>query len=95
MTNNVIFYANADDVLIAWELKVWDDAWVGFSQERRDEWTKAVTPINNRIPAKPGEPDVGADGISSAVLSIHRCIWTNHGVPATQRVSRAMANANG
>ena len=49
MTINVKSYADADDVLIAWQPDQWPGDWVGFQLERRDETTKAVTVLVNRI----------------------------------------------
>src|SRR5580692_3135666 len=49
MTINVKSYANADDVLIAWQPDQWPADWIGFQLERRDETTKAVTVLVNRI----------------------------------------------
>ena len=43
-------YANADDVLIAWQPNPWPSTWVGFQLERRDDKTQQVTVIANRIP---------------------------------------------
>jgi hypothetical protein len=34
MTINVKAYANADDVLIAWQPDTWPNDWVGFQLER-------------------------------------------------------------
>jgi hypothetical protein len=36
MTINVKSYANADDVLIAWQPDQWPADWIGFQLERRD-----------------------------------------------------------
>lgn len=80
-------FANADDVLIAWEPDQWSDAWVGFQLERRDEKTQQVALVANRIPPKAGEGPVQPTGISSAQSPIRRCIWTDHSVVATDDVS--------
>jgi len=87
MTINVKSYANADDVLIAWQPDQWPGDWIGFQLERRDETTKAVTVLVNRIPPKAGEGPVQPTGISSAQSPIRRCIWTDHSVVATDNVS--------
>jgi hypothetical protein len=87
MTINVKSYANADDVLIAWQPDQWPADWIGFQLERRDETTKAVTVLVNRIPPKAGEGPVQPTGISSAQSPIRRCIWTDHSVVATDNVS--------
>ncbi len=44
MTIAVKAYANADDVLIAWQPDKWADDWAGFQLERRDDHTQQVTP---------------------------------------------------
>lgn len=80
-------FANADDVLIAWEPEEWPDALVGFQLERKDEKTGAISIINNRIPPKPGQGATAPGGISSALSPIRRCIWTDHGVTATDQLS--------
>jgi hypothetical protein len=80
-------YANADDVLIAWSPDKWDPTWVGFKLERRDERTKSVTVINNRIPPKPGGGAVEPAGIDSGASPIRRCLWTDHGVAETDTVA--------
>ena len=87
MTIVVKAFANADDVLIAWEPDPWPDDWVGFQLERRNDTTQQVTPIVNRIPPKAGEGPVQPTGISSAQSPIRRCIWTDHSVVATDNVS--------
>jgi len=96
MTIVVKAYANADDVLIAWQPDQWSDDWVGFQLERRDDHTQAVTVIVNRIPPKAGQGPVQATGIPSTQSPIRRCIWTDHSVVATDNVSyrvTAMKNA--
>lgn len=80
-------YANDDDVLVAWRPDVWPDTWVGFMLERRDGATGTVTTIANRIPATAGERIEAAQGIPSDQSPIRRCIWTDHGLPATDNVS--------
>jgi hypothetical protein len=45
-------YANADDVLIAWQPDQWSDDWVGFQPERRNDTTQQITVVANRIPPK-------------------------------------------
>jgi len=87
MTIDVKAYANADDVLIAWEPDPWSGDWVGFQLERRDDTTQAVTVLVNRIPPKPGQGPVQPTGISSAQSPIRRCIWTDHNAVATDSVS--------
>src|SRR5664279_3662178 len=42
MTIAVKAYANADDVLIAWQPDQWPAEWVGFQIERRDDTTQLV-----------------------------------------------------
>ena len=96
MTINVKAYANADDVLIAWEPDPWPAEWVGFQLERRDNTTQQVTPLVNRIPPQPGQGPVQPTGIPSAQSPIRRCIWTDHSVVGTDNVSyrvTAMKNA--
>ena len=61
--------------------------WIGFQLERRDETTKQVTVLVNRIPPKPGQGPVQPTGISSAQSPIRRCIWTDHSVVGTDNVS--------
>jgi phosphatidylserine/phosphatidylglycerophosphate/cardiolipin synthase-like enzyme len=87
MTISIKAYANADDVLIAWQPDKWSDDWVGFQLERRNDTTQQVTVLVNRIPPKAGEGPVQATGISSAQSPIRRCIWTDHSVVATDNVS--------
>ncbi|UGY04063.1 hypothetical protein [Bradyrhizobium quebecense] len=50
MTINVKAYANADDVLIAWQPDTWSNDWVGFQLERRNNITQQTTVLSNRIP---------------------------------------------
>src|SRR5262245_25364312 len=80
-------YANADDVLIAWQPSTWSDDWVGFQLERRNDTTQQVTVLVNRIPPKPGEGPVQPTGVPSSQSPIRRCIWTDHSVVATDNVS--------
>jgi phosphatidylserine/phosphatidylglycerophosphate/cardiolipin synthase-like enzyme len=94
MTIEMKVYANADDVLIAWRPETWPPGWVGFQLERRNEKTGQVTPINNRIPPKPGQPPVQSGGISSALSPIRRCLWTDHSVEATDEVSYRVTAMN-
>jgi phosphatidylserine/phosphatidylglycerophosphate/cardiolipin synthase-like enzyme len=88
-------YANADDVLIAWQPETWSNDWVGFQLERRNDTTQQVTVLVNRIPPKPGEGVVQATGISSAQSPIRRCLWTDHGVVATDNVSYRVTPTKG
>ena len=91
-------YANADDVLIAWQPSTWSDDWVGFQLERRNDTTQQVTVLVNRIPPNPGEGPVQPTGVPSSQSPIRRCIWTDHSVVATDNVSyrvTAMKAANG
>jgi phosphatidylserine/phosphatidylglycerophosphate/cardiolipin synthase-like enzyme len=87
MTIAVKAYANADDVLIAWQPDQWANDWLGFQIERRNDTTQQVTILVNRIPPKAGEGPVQQTGISSAQSPIRRCIWTDHSVVATDSVS--------
>ncbi|MBV9236396.1 MAG: hypothetical protein JOZ94_11240, partial [Xanthobacteraceae bacterium] len=87
MTISMKAYANADDVLIAWQPDSWPTNWVGFQLERRNDTTQQVTTIANRIPPQPGQGPVQPTGISSAASPIRRCIWTDHGAVATDSVS--------
>jgi phosphatidylserine/phosphatidylglycerophosphate/cardiolipin synthase-like enzyme len=87
MTIVVKAYANADDVLIAWQPDQWPADWVGFQIERRNDTNQQVTLLANRIPPKAGEGPVQPTGISSAQSPIRRCIWTDHSVAATDSVS--------
>src|SRR5215831_15128387 len=80
-------FASADDALIAWQPDQWSGNWIGFQLERRNETTQQVTVIANRIPPKPGQGPVQPTGISSAQSPIRRCIWTDHSVVATDKVS--------
>jgi phosphatidylserine/phosphatidylglycerophosphate/cardiolipin synthase-like enzyme len=96
MTIDIKAFANADDILIAWQPNPWSDDWVGFQLERRDETTHQVTVIANRIPPKPGQGPVQPTGISSAQSPIRRCIWTDHSVVESDNVAyrvTAMRNA--
>lgn len=98
MTIEVKAFANADDILIAWEPATWSNDWVGFQLERRDETSRQVTVIANRIPPKPGGGPVQPTGISSTQSPIRRCIWTDHSVVDSNNVSyrvTAMKNAAG
>jgi phosphatidylserine/phosphatidylglycerophosphate/cardiolipin synthase-like enzyme len=87
MTIVVKAYANADDVLIAWQPDQWSDDWAGFQLERRNSATQQVTVVANRIPPQPGQGPVQQTGVSSAQSPIRRCIWTDHGAVATDGVS--------
>ena len=87
MTIEVKAFANADDILIAWEPDPWSDDWVGFQLERRDETSRQVTVIANRIPPKAGGGPVQPTGISSTQSPIRRCIWTDHSVVDSDNVS--------
>ncbi len=80
-------YANADDVLIAWQPDPWPADWVGFQLERRNDTNQQVTVLVNRIPPKPGQGPVQPTGISSDQSPIRRCIWTDHSVVETDNVS--------
>jgi phosphatidylserine/phosphatidylglycerophosphate/cardiolipin synthase-like enzyme len=87
MTIAVKAYANADDVLIAWQPDKWSSDWAGFQLERRNDLTQQVTVVVNRIPPKPGQGPVEPTGIASAQSPIRRCIWTDHNAVATDSVS--------
>jgi hypothetical protein len=87
MTINVKAYANADDVLIAWQPDTWSNDWVGFQLERRNNTTQQSTVLSNRIPPKPGEKPVADGGISSTQSPFRRCIWADHSVVDTDNVS--------
>src|SRR5260370_6085012 len=96
MTIAVKAYANADDVLIAGKPDKWSADWAGFQLERRDEHTKQVTVVVNRIPPKAGGGPVQPTGISSTLSPSRRCIWTDHSGVASDDVSyrvTAMGNA--
>src|SRR5260370_38314032 len=80
-------YANADDVLIAWQPDPWPAAWVGFQLERRNDTNQQVTTLVNRIPPKAGQGPVQPTGIPSTQSPIRRCIWTDHSVVETDNVS--------
>ena len=99
MSLNVKVYANADDVLIAWEPKEWNAAWVGFQLERRDDSTGAVTVLVNRIPPQPGQGPVEQTGVPSSQSPIRRCIWNDFNVVTTSaasyRVTPMMAAGSG
>ena len=84
---NIKAYANADDVLIAWQPDKWSGDWVGFQLERRNDTTQQVAVLVNRIPPKPGAGPVQPTGIPSTQSPIRRCIWTDHSVVATDNVS--------
>ncbi|WP_420964752.1 phospholipase D-like domain-containing protein [Bradyrhizobium sp. B120] len=87
MTINVKAYANADDILIAWQPDTWSNDWVGFQLERRNNITQQTTVLSNRIPPKPGQKPVADAGISSTQSPFRRCIWTDHSVVDTENVS--------
>ncbi|HYV87317.1 MAG TPA: hypothetical protein VFA91_01980, partial [Candidatus Polarisedimenticolia bacterium] len=87
MTIAVKAFANADDVLIAWQPNPWPAKWVGFQLDRRDNTTQKVTALNNRIPPEPGGGPVQPGGVSSALSPFRRCIWTDHSVVETDNVS--------
>ncbi|WP_426442024.1 phospholipase D-like domain-containing protein [Bradyrhizobium genosp. P] len=99
MTISVKAYANADDVLIAWQPDTWSNGWVGFQLERRNNITQQSIVLSNRIPPQPGQKPVADAGISSTQSPFRRCIWTDHSVVDTDNVSyqvTAMKNgANG
>ncbi|MDH2380520.1 phospholipase D-like domain-containing protein [Bradyrhizobium sp. CER78] len=96
MTINVKAYANADDILIAWQPDTWSNDWVGFQLERRNNITQQTIVLSNRIPPKPGEKPVADAGISSTQSPFRRCIWTDHSVVDTENVSyRVTAMKNG
>ena len=94
MAISIKAYANADDVLIAWEPDNWPAGLVGFQLERKDQKTGTASLINNRIPPKPGQAAVAAGGISSALSPIRRCIWTDHGVTATDQLCYRVTGMN-
>jgi phosphatidylserine/phosphatidylglycerophosphate/cardiolipin synthase-like enzyme len=87
MTIAVKAYANADDVLIAWQPEGWSDDWAGFQLERRNDTTKQITVVVNRIPPTPGQGPVQQTGVPSTQSPIRRCIWTDHNAVATDSVS--------
>ncbi len=87
MTITVKAFANADDVLIAWEPDKWSGDWVGFQLERRNDTTQQVTVVVNRIPPKPGQGPVQQTGVPSTQSPIRRCIWTDHNAVSTDSVS--------
>jgi hypothetical protein len=58
-------YANADDVLLAWEPNPWSNDWVGFQVERRDNNSQQVTVLVNRIPAQASQGPVQETGAAS------------------------------
>jgi phosphatidylserine/phosphatidylglycerophosphate/cardiolipin synthase-like enzyme len=87
MTIAVKAYANADDVLIAWQPDKWSGDWVGFQLERRNDTTGQITVVVNRIPPRPGQGPVEPAGVTSAQSPIRRCIWTDHSAVATDSVS--------
>jgi hypothetical protein len=95
MTIAVRAYANGDDVLIAWKPDRWPDGWVGFQLERRNETTKQVAVLANRLPPNPGQGPVQETGISSAQSPIRRCIWTDHNAVATDSVSYRVTAVRG
>ena len=77
MTISVKAYANADDVLIAWQPDKWSDGWAGFQLERRNDTTQQITVVVNRIPPKPGQgpvQHVKVELVQGAVIwyAIHR-----------------------
>ncbi len=80
-------YANADDVLIAWEPKKWSNDWVGFQLERRDNISQEVTIVSNRIPPLPGQPPIASAQIPSSTSPIRRCLWTDHHIVNTDQIS--------
>jgi phosphatidylserine/phosphatidylglycerophosphate/cardiolipin synthase-like enzyme len=91
-------YANADDVLLAWQPDPWSSDWVGFQIERRNDNSGQITVLANRIPPQPGQGPVQETGISSAQSPIRRCIWTDYGAVSTDSVSyrvTAMKSAAG
>jgi phosphatidylserine/phosphatidylglycerophosphate/cardiolipin synthase-like enzyme len=91
-------FANADDVLIAWEPNPWPGDWIGFQIERRNDNSGQITVLANRIPPQPGQGPVQEAGVSSAQSPIRRCIWTDYGAVSTDSVSyrvTAMKNAAG
>jgi hypothetical protein len=87
MAIKVKAYANADDVLIAWSPENWDAAWVGFELERRNDATGDITVIVNRIPAQSAGAPVADAGIPSDQSPIRRCLWTDHSIAETDKVS--------
>jgi phosphatidylserine/phosphatidylglycerophosphate/cardiolipin synthase-like enzyme len=87
MTIDVTVHANEDDALIAWRPDPWPDEWVGFMLEIRDLTIGETRTLNNRIPAKAGQGEVPASGISSQQSPILRCIWTDHRVDNVDQVA--------
>jgi len=79
-------YANSDDALLAWRPEPWQDDVVGFTVERKDLASGAVTTLNNRIPADPGGT-VPAGGVASSASPIRRCMWTDHEVEQGGKVA--------
>jgi phosphatidylserine/phosphatidylglycerophosphate/cardiolipin synthase-like enzyme len=94
MTIAVKAFANADDVLIAWQPDKWSDDWAGFQLERRNETTQQITVVVNRIPPKPGQGPVEPTGVASAQSPIRRCVWTDHNAVATDSVSYRVTAMN-
>ena len=78
MTIAVTVHCNDDDALVAWRPEAWSDDWIGFMVEKRNALTGAVTPLNNRIPAKVGDAVTPAAGVSSQLSPFRRCLWTDH-----------------
>lgn len=87
MTINVKAHTNGDDALVVWSPDRWDDSWVGFRLERRNAKTNETLVINNRIPPAVGAGEVPAEGISSEVSPIRRCMWTDHTVSNSDEVA--------
>jgi len=78
MTIQIFAHSNQDDVLIAWQPQPWDEAYIGFTLERRDAKTQDITVLNNRVPPTQGAGPVPAAGISSQTSPFRRCMWIDH-----------------
>lgn len=87
MRINVKVHTNGDDALVVWSPVLWNDWWVGFRLERRNTKTNETSVINNRIPPVAGAGDVPAEGISSDISPIRRCMWTDHSVSTSDKVA--------
>jgi hypothetical protein len=68
-------------------LDAWSDDWVGFTVERKNGRTGEVSTLNNRIPAKIGEGQTPAAGVSSQVSPFRRCMWIDHMIDPADQLS--------
>ncbi|MGF6414025.1 hypothetical protein [Paraburkholderia sp. MM5482-R1] len=87
MTPGVKTHEVDEDVLIVRSLDASSDAWAGFMLERRDDNSRIVTTIGDRISPGIGDSIVSARGIPSSQSPICLCIRTDYGSALTSNIS--------